>query len=77
MSRTTITLEIDADCAQLVRQYADFVQEMKDLAAASPFGSVLAVCEEAVVERGREQLRDTLEHAVTARIESAEKKGRL
>lgn len=76
MSRKTITLEIDSDHEDLVRQYAGFLEEMKDLAAAAPAGSVLEVCEEAVVERGREHQRRALETAVRARVEALEKKGR-
>jgi hypothetical protein len=75
MSRTTITLEIDAEFEDLLRRYAGFLEEMKELAATAPDGSVLEVCEDAVVERGRDHQRRLLEQAVRARIESAEKKG--
>jgi hypothetical protein len=60
----------------LLRRYADFLGEMKDLAATAPDGSVLEVCEDAVVERGREHQRRLLERAVAGRVEAAEKKGR-
>jgi hypothetical protein len=76
MSRKTITLEIDAEHEDLLRRYADFLGEMTDLAATAPEGSVLDVCEEAVIERGREHQRRLLEHAVQARLAAAEKKGR-
>jgi hypothetical protein len=76
MSRKTIILEIDAEHEDLLRRYADFLGEMKDLAANAPDGSVLDVCEEAVIEKGREQQRRLLEHAARARIEAVEKKGR-
>ncbi len=76
MSRKTIVLEIDAEHEALLRQYADFLDEMRDLAANAPEGSVLSACEEAVVEKGREHQRRLLEHAVGSRIEAAEKKGR-
>ncbi len=76
MSRTTITLEIDSEDEGLLRQYAGFLEEMKDLAATAPEGSVLEACEEAVIERGREQQRLVLERAVQARLDALEKKGR-
>ena len=76
MSRKAITLEIDPEHEDLLRQYADFLGEMKHLAATAPDGSVLDLCEEAVIERGREQQRRVLERAVQARLDAAEKKGR-
>ena len=76
MSRKTITLEIDAEHEDLLRQYAGFLEEMKDLAATAPEGSVLAVCEDAVIEKGREHQRRLLEQAVQSRINAVEKKGR-
>jgi hypothetical protein len=76
MSRTTIALNIDSTHESLIREYAAFLDEMKYLAATAPDGAVLATCEEAVVERGREQQRRVLQQAVQARVDDAEKKGR-
>ena len=76
MARKVITLEIDAEDEDLIRGYADFVGEMKDLAATAPDGSVLDVCEEAVIEKGREHQRRLLQRAAQARLDAAEKKGR-
>jgi len=76
MSRKTIALEIDAQDEDLVRGYATFLAEMRDLAGSAPDGAVLAVCEEAVIERGREHQRRVLERAVQARVDDAEKKAR-
>ena len=76
MPRTKITLEIDSDLEPLLRDYASFLDEMKHLARTAPDGTVLAACEQAVVERGREHQRRILEQAVQARVEDAEKKGR-
>jgi hypothetical protein len=76
MSRKAITIEIDPEHEDLLRQYAGFLEEMKDLAATAPDGSVFDACEEAVIERGREHQRRLLEHAVQARLNAAEKKGR-
>jgi hypothetical protein len=76
MARKVITLEIDAEDEDLIRSYANFVGEMKDLAATTPDGSVLDVCEDAVIEQGREHQRRLLQRAVQARLHAAEKKGR-
>jgi hypothetical protein len=76
MPRKSITLEIDPQHEDLLRRYAAFLEEMTDLAATAPDGSVLDACENAVIERGREQQRRVLERAVQARLDAAEKKGR-
>jgi hypothetical protein len=76
MPRTTITLEIDPEHVDLLRRYADFLAEMKDLAATAPEGSVLDACEEAVITKGREQQRLVLQGAAQARLDAAEEKGR-
>lgn len=76
MPRTKILLEIDSDLEPLLCDYAAFLDEMKHLAKTAPDGTVLAACEQAVVERGREHQRRALEQAVQARIDDAEKKGR-
>lgn len=75
MSGKVITLEIDPEHEDLLRRYADFLGEMKALAATAPDGSVLEVCEDAIIEKGREQQRRLLESAVQARLGDAEKKG--
>jgi hypothetical protein len=76
MSRKVVTLEIDSGLEPLLRDYAMFLDEMKSLAKAAPDGTVLATCEQAVVEGGREHQRRVLQHAVQARVDDAEKKGR-
>jgi hypothetical protein len=76
MSRKVITLEIDPEHEDLLRRYADFLGEMKALAATAPDGSVLDVCEDAVIAKGREHQRRLLEAAIQARLADAEKKGR-
>jgi hypothetical protein len=75
MARKTITLEIDSESEDLLRRYAVFLEEMSDLAATAPDGSVLDTCEEAIIEKGREQQRLILQHATQARLGLAEKKG--
>ena len=53
MSRTTITLEIDPEHEDLLRQYAGFLEQMNDLGATAPDGSAPDACEDAVIERDR------------------------
>jgi hypothetical protein len=76
MSRKMITLEIDAEHEDLLRQYAGFLEEMKALAATAPEGAVFAACEDAVIEKGREHQRRLLQQAVQSRLDAVEKKGR-
>jgi len=76
MSRKAITLEIDPEHEELLRHYANFLEEMKDLAATAPDGTIFQRCEEAVIERGREHQRRALEQAVQSRLDALEKKGR-
>jgi hypothetical protein len=76
MSRTTITLEIDSSHESLLRDYAAFLAEMKQLAATAPHGTVLDTCERAVVQQGREHQRCVLEMAIESRVQDAEKRGR-
>lgn len=76
MSRKTITVEIDSDLAPLLLDYAAYLDEMKRLAKTASDGTVMAACEQAVVEQGREHQRRALQQAVQARIDDAEKKGR-
>ena len=76
MSLRTVTLEIDAEYEDLLRHYASYLGEMKDLAATAPDGSVLDTCEETIIEKGREQQRLLLQRATQGRIAAAEKKGR-
>jgi hypothetical protein len=75
MARKTISLEIDSESEDLLRRYAVFLDEMSDLAATAPDGSVLDTCEEAIIDKGREHQRRLLQHAVQARLDAAEKKG--
>ncbi len=63
MSRKTILLEIDAAHEDLLRRCVDFLQEMTDLAGSAPDLSVFEVCEDAAIERGRENQRRLMELA--------------
>ena len=76
LSRKTITLEVESDGQEvLVRSYHAMVLEMSDLARTAPEGRVIDQLEDAVIEKGRDILRGTLERAVQERIDDAEKKG--
>jgi hypothetical protein len=52
-----------------------FVAEMHSLAQTAPEGHILQACESHALDQGRDLLRHTLQQAVQARIDSAEKKG--
>jgi hypothetical protein len=75
MLRKIVALEIDPAHETLLRQYAVFLEEIDHLVATAPDRAVLDTCEEAVIEKGREQQRLALQRAVQARLDLAEKKG--
>lgn len=75
MSRKLVSIEIGPAHEALLLQYAAFLDEMDHLAAVAPDGSAFDAREEAVIEKGREQQRRVLEHAVRARLGAAEKRG--
>jgi hypothetical protein len=76
MATGTFEYRTDAERRAIERAIA-FVGEMHELALAAPSGQVLDQCEQQATERGRDLLRNTLQEAVQARIDSAEvKKGR-
>ena len=72
----TVTIEIPAGSEALVRQLLALHEELQALALAAPDGTVLNVCETAVVPKGRELTKNLLADAVARRIETAEKRGR-
>lgn len=76
MTRKTVLIEVDVEDETLMRDYAAFLAEMRDLAGSAPEGQVLTSCEEAVAERGRQIQQQVLQRAVQERIDAAEKKGR-
>lgn len=60
---------------RLVQQAIAFIAEMHDLALSAPEGQVLHLCEALALDQGRQVLRDTLQSAVQACVDSAEEKG--
>lgn len=76
MATGTFEYRTEAERKTIERAIA-FAAEMHDLALVAPSGHVLDQCEQQVLDRGRDLLRDTLQAAVQARIDVAEvKKGR-
>jgi hypothetical protein len=76
MATGTFEYHTEAERKAIERAIA-FVSEMHDLALTAPSGQVLDQCEQQATDRGRDLLRDTLQEAVQARIDTVEvKKGR-
>jgi hypothetical protein len=74
--RTTVTLEIPAEREALVRRLLALQEEVEQLALTAADGTVIDVCEAAVLQKGRELNTTILAEAVARRVEAAEKKGR-
>jgi hypothetical protein len=70
-----VMIEVPPQHEAAMRQFLALATEMEQLALAAPDGQVLQVCEEAVLQKGRPLLAQTLTRAVARRIEAAEKKG--
>jgi hypothetical protein len=73
---STVTIEIPADCEALVRQLLGLHEELQHLALTAADGTVLDVCEAAVLHKGRDLNATLLADVVARRIAAAEKKGR-
>jgi hypothetical protein len=71
----TVTIEIPAASAPLVRRLLALHEELRALALSAPDGTVLDACETAAVEKGRDLCRQVLAEAVAVRLEAAEKRG--
>src|SRR3954454_19568522 len=74
MSRRMLYAEDELE-AVAMEQARAMVRELKQLADATPDGRVLAVVEQAAVERGRRFLRDRLQDVLNAQAADLEKKG--
>src|SRR5882724_8710181 len=74
--KPTITMEIPADSADLVRRLLALHEELAQLALSAPDGTVFDACETAVVAKGRDLNSRILADAVARRVADAEKKGR-
>ncbi len=73
---TKVTIEVDARFEPGVRRALAMLEEMEQLALTAPDGQVFSLCEQAVVEKGRQYQVAMLGDAVARRVEAAEKKGR-
>ena len=74
MIHPTIEVEDETELAA-VEQALAMVRELKQLADATPDGHVLAVVEQAAVERGRRFTRQRLQDVLGAQATDLEKKG--
>lgn len=74
--KPSVTIEIPAESEALVRQLLGLHEELQNLALSAADGTVLDVCEEAVLHQGRDLNSKLLADAVARRVEAAEKKGR-
>jgi hypothetical protein len=73
---TKVTIECDARFENGMRRALAMFEEMEQLALTAPKGQVFDLCEQAVIEKGRNLQAATLGEAVARRVEAAEKKGR-
>lgn len=73
---TKVTIEFDARFEAGVRRALAMLEEMEQLALTAPDGQVFTLCEQAVIEKGRQNQAAMLGDAVARRVEAAEKKGR-
>ena len=71
-----VMIEVDVKHEAIVRQALALAQEMEQLALTAPDGQVFALCEDAVLDKGRSFQAQVLGQAVARRLEAAEKKGR-
>ena len=74
MIRHTFVAEDEVE-AIAMEQARAMVRELKQLADATPDGHVLAVVEEAALDRGRRFLRERLQDVLNAQAADLEKKG--
>ena len=73
----TLTIEYATDAERLLLEQAiAYFAELRTVAHTAPHGTVLDACEALALTGGRQLLRDSLGHAVQARIDAtdAEKK---
>jgi hypothetical protein len=76
MARKVLTIEVSEAHEPLLRQYLAFLGEMDHLADTAADGSVLDVCEQAVLSGGKDLQRQVLARAIQRRLAAAEKRGR-
>jgi hypothetical protein len=70
-----ILVEVHAKHESLVRRTLAVIEELEHLALTAPDGDVFALCEHAVLHKGRDLQKALLAEAVARRIDAAEKRG--
>lgn len=75
----TLTIEYTTETERLALEPAiAFVAEMRQVAGAAAYGTVLDACETHALTAGRTLLRDTLESAIQSQIDAKKKsRGRV
>lgn len=69
----TLTIEYATDGERrMLEQAIAFVADLRTVAHSAPHGTVLDACEALALTGGRKLLRDSLGHAVQARIDAAD-----
>lgn len=70
----TLTIEYATDAERLMLEQAlAFFADLRAVAHTAPHGTVLDACEALALTGGRQLLRDSLGHAVQARIDAADR----
>jgi ABC-type Na+ transport system ATPase subunit NatA len=71
-----LTIEYsDASERLALEQAIAYVADLHRLAQSAADGTVLKVCEDLALDKGREMLRTTLSTALNGRVDAAEQKG--
>lgn len=69
----TLTIEYATDAERLMLEQAvAFLADLRTVAHTAPHGTVIDACEALALTRGRTLLRDSLGHAVQARMDAAD-----
>ena len=73
MPTLTLNYEYTTDAQRLaLEQTLAYVQQLQQVAAQAPSGTVLAACENIVLHQGRDALRSTLAAAIDSRVASTD-----
>lgn len=69
----TLTIEYATDAERMMLEQAiAFFADLRTVAHTAPHGTVIDACEALALTGGRKLLRDSLGHAVQARIDAAD-----
>jgi hypothetical protein len=71
-----LTIEYKTESERLVLEAAiAYATTLQTAAITAPYGTVLDLCEQIAVGKGKAFLRESLEHALQGRIAESDKKG--